>query len=174
MMKTNGNLSFYSIANKDENQTGNELFSTNKQTQTSCCFEDLLFTAMASTRRPSIPLQITLQNPPIRRRLLNGSTISNSPSPVISSSEFFSSSSSSKDTPESPAAPPPTPPSQLPPPIPPRYSHENHSISIQIQNEQEHFRSTRRRTSSTSLDRLSISSTKHQYQYLSEQGANSD
>ncbi|UJR14089.1 hypothetical protein I4U23_001085 [Adineta vaga] len=87
LMKSTGTVSSNSTENNDENQTFPSALPTS--------------TKSLSLRRPSAPLQITLRNPPIGRRLLNGSNISNTPSPTISPLEFFppaSKSSSLNDT----------------------------------------------------------------------------
>jgi hypothetical protein len=137
-------------------------------------------TISSSSRRPSVPLQITLRNPPIRRRLLNGSNISNSLSPTGSPSEFFSPpSKSSSQTSE-------------PPPIPPRCSLINttnkhysgqfiHSDETTIQtecnnNQSKNFRRKKSSNSrSDSVDAVSISSSRQYHRQISnEQGANSD
>ena len=133
-------------------------------------------TQLSSSRRPSVPLQITLRNPPIGRRLLNGSNSSNTPSPTVSPSEFFSSTSKSSsllnDTPQTPDQPP----------IPPRCSLKN-TTNKQHTNESElnniRSRNARRKDSrnsrSDSADALSLSSSRHyQRQLSSEQDANSD
>ncbi|CAF3615371.1 unnamed protein product [Adineta steineri] len=98
MMKANGNISLYSTENNDENQTFSSLATKLAPPST----------ISSSSRRPSAPLQIVLRNPPIRRRLLYGSSISNTPSPTISPSEIFSRSSKSSslnDTPQTPEPP---------------------------------------------------------------------
>lgn len=122
---------------------------------------------MSSTsRRPSVPLQITLRNPPIGRRLLNGINFSNTPSPTISPCEFFSPQSKSSLFND-------TPPTPDPPPIPPRTNRTHPSNNIE-----DHLRRTRisqrrglQTSRSDSADTLSPRSSR---QYSSEQGANSD
>ncbi len=132
-----------------------------------------------------MPLQITLRNPPVRRRLLNGSNTSNTPSPTISPSECFSPSSQSSslnDTPQTPD----------PPPIPPRSSlihttSKHHEVQFDPSNQtsvKAGLNTTRSRnlrqnkstnTRSDSADAHSIlSSRNHQRQLSNEQGANSD
>jgi len=172
-MKTNGNVPLYSITNNDENQTLDSSLSSPPSTISS------------SSRRPSVPLQITLRNTPIGRRLLNGSNISNSPSPTISPSGFFSplsKSSSLNDTPQTPE----------PPPIPPRCSLINTTnkhcsgqfvhldettIKTECNNNQsKNFRRKKSSNSrSDSVDTLSVSSSRQYHRQVSnEQGAISD
>ncbi len=138
-----------------------------------------------SSRRPSVPLQITLRNPPIGRRLLNGSNSSNTPSPTASQSEFFATplkSLSINDTPRT----------SEPPPIPPRCALINpmnkhyadqfvHSNETTSKTEYNHLRSRNLRRKdltnfrSDSADALSVpSSRQYQRQVSNEQGANSD
>jgi len=181
-MKTNGNLSLYSITNNDENQTCNLNYLLKKLTSYFILVDLSLTTKSSppstissSSRRPSVPLQITLRNPPIRRRLLNGSNISNSLSPT-------SKSSSLDDTPQTPE----------PPPIPPRCSliHTTtkhcsgqfiHSDETTIKtecnnNQSNNFRRKKSSNSrSDSVDAVSISSSRQYHRQISnEQGANSD
>jgi hypothetical protein len=130
-------------------------------------------TRISSSRRPSVPLQITLRNPPIGRRLINGSNVSNTPSPSLSPSEFFSSTSKSSlhnDTPQTPE----------PPPIPPRCSLKNTTNKQHTDDTEENnirSRNTRRKDSrnsrSDSTDALSSSRHYHR-RFSNEQGANSD
>lgn len=108
---------------------------------------------------------------------MNGTTISDSPSPIISPSEFFpppSTTSLLNDTPQTPD----------PPPIPPRCSLINtinkHSPSQLIDSnktECDFIRSRNfRRKESTNSRSDSVDSLikQYQHQYLHEQGANSD
>jgi hypothetical protein len=116
---------------------------------------------------------------------MNGSNISNTPSPTVSPTEFFSTpskSSSLNDTPQTPE----------PPPIPPRSSllnttnqhrddQTNHSNETSIKAGRDNVRSRnfRRRestnTRSDSADAFSVSSSKHHHrQVSSEQEVNSD
>lgn len=166
-MKSNGNLSFYSINLNDENQTGKW---PSPRTIIDFISLDSSPSAFSSTsRRPSVPLQITLRNPPIGRRLLNGINFSNTPSPTISPCEFFSSSQSKSSLFNH------TPPTPDPPPIPPR-THPLHKQNIN--NIEEDLRRTRisrrkgfRHSRSDSADTLSPRASR---QYSSEQSANSD
>lgn len=111
------------------------------------------------------------------RRLMNGSNISNSPSPTVSPSEFFPSSSKSSilnDTPQTPE----------PPPIPPRCSliktnntHSTSQLSDSNKTEYNYSRSRNfRRKESTNSRSDSVDSSSKQYhrQFSNEQGANSD
>jgi hypothetical protein len=139
-------------------------------------------TISSSSRRPSVPLQITLRNPPIRRRLLNGSNLSSTPSPTISPSEFFSPASKSSSFNETPQTP-------EPPPIPSRCSlvnttnkhHADQFVQADktpIKTERHHIRSRNRRRTELINPRSDSadvhSSRHHRRQYSNEQGANSD
>jgi hypothetical protein len=139
----------------------------------------------SSSRRPSGPLQIKLRNPPVGRRLLNGSNISNTPSPTLSPSEFFSSqskSSSLNNTPQTPDLPSDS--SLL---NTTNKHHEDqfiHSNETSIKAGRDNIRSRNFRlrespsstnTRSDSADASSISSSKYHHRQLSnEQETNSD
>ena len=121
---------------------------------------------ISSSRRPSVPLQITLRNPPIGRRLLNGSNCSNTPSPTASPSEFFSSTSESSIHNNTSSQ------TTQPPPIPPRCSQKN-TTNKQHNNETEEKRNTRRKDNRNS--RSDSADALHCHRQLSyEQGTNSD
>lgn len=126
-------------------------------------------TQISSSRRPSVPLQITLRNPPIGRRLLNGSNCSNTPSPTASPSEFFSQTSKSSilnDTPQTPE----------PPPIPPRCSRKNTTNKPHTnESEENNIQSRNTRRKDTRNSRSDSADALHYHRQLSnEQGTNSD
>ncbi|CAF1235518.1 unnamed protein product [Adineta ricciae] len=155
LMKANGSISFHSSENNDENQT----FSSSPPP-----------TKSSSSRRPSAPLQITLRNPPIGRRLLNGSNISNTPSPTFSSSEFFPPAaklSSMNDALLTADLPPAT--------IPPDCS-AMRTADNQHENETNEpaRKSNSSRSDSASIDSVVSSSTNQKSELSSDQESNSD
>ncbi|CAF2836581.1 unnamed protein product [Rotaria sp. Silwood2] len=100
MIKANGNVSLCTSTSSDENQPL-QVTSTTKSSSPS--------STSSSSRRPSGSLQIKLGNPPVGRRIMNGTNPSNDPSSTVSSSKLSSLNDESQTF-------------ESPPPIPPRSS----------------------------------------------------